>query len=259
MIKETKSLVRLLRAKLHKALTHQWFLNQYVKKHHLESLIICNKTLEYDKSKRIISFKDYIDTYPLRDHPRRRRKYKSHKQRYNIENASFILLKDISKTGGGWLGTIVMCSSCIKSLHSVWSLPRINFSNLQSTIDSIQRKSLLSCTCGRENRKLLTACKPIYTTTTQNNQKSSFGLVSNSFLIPDLLYDINKLVYAKAKKFDQLVLRDVTQGQVLGLDLSSTLFGSLLELMVFWLRTGRTSAQKIFQHYLPNFNKEIVR
>ena len=66
MIKETRSLIRLLRARLHKGVTHQWFLNQYVKKHKLESLIICNNVIDYNTSKRIITFKNSSSRRTLR-------------------------------------------------------------------------------------------------------------------------------------------------------------------------------------------------
>lgn len=178
MIKETRSLIRLLRARLHKGVTHQWFLNQYVKKHKLQSIIICNNLIEYDRSKRLISFKNDVQ------HLQRMVK-KPPRIQYNVENATFVLLKDISQVGGGWLGTIVLCSSCINALHTAWVAPIISFPHLRRILTI--RTLSPPCVCGYEKRKLLTACKPIDVP----HGQEPLGLVSNSFLIPKVLYDIN--------------------------------------------------------------------
>lgn len=246
MIKETRSLMRLLRARLHKGATHQWFLNQYVKKHKLESSIICNKALEYDQSKRLISFNKH---HPVP------KKLKIFKQQYSVETATFIVLKDITQVGGGWLGTIVMCSSCIMALYSVWSIPKINLTSLESLLTTMLLGKLdTTCACGQEQRKILTACKPIYITVTHENTKKIFGLISNSFLIPKLLYDIQNLVYTPANKFRQLTGIDSANPNQL-VQNSSPLFESLLQLMFFWLKTGPRSSRKLFQYHIIDYLK----
>ena len=264
MIKETRSLIRLLRASLHKGVTHQWFLNQYVKKHKMESLVIFNKTIEYDHSKRIISFKQNSRS-PAK---------KPISQQYNLETATFVLLKDISQVGGGWLGTIVICSSCVNALHSSWVTPDINFASLQTLLNTILDDKLSSsCFCGQGQRKLLTACKPLFVTHTHKNTEYIFGLVSNSFLVPKILYQINKLVYTSAEEFKLLVRDAQTLAGLPGTpdvppilvprrntkvsNHTSPLFVTLLQLMFFWLKTGPRSTQKLFQYYILDDLKRI--
>lgn len=275
MIKETRSLIRLLNAKLQKGLTHQWFLNQYVKKHKLESLIVCNNVIEYDTSKRIISFKNSS----------RRRTLKSSTQKYNVENATFVLLKDIHQVGGGWLGTIVICSSCVNTLYAAWVMPRISLLHIHQILDTIiTNKIRPHCACAHEKRKILTACKPILYI--HKNTENVFGLINNSFLIPSLLYDINNLVYMPQDKFihvmeniakpsANLIARTHRDDPVPGLAAlagqgmprnadrnnelhnSQPLFVSLLQLMFFWLKNGPVSTNKLFRHYVLEDLKKI--
>lgn len=264
MIKETRSLIRLLRASLHKGVTHQWFLNQYVKKHKMESLVVLNKTIEYDQNKRIISFKQNS----------RHLAKKLITHQYNIETATFILLKDIRQVGGGWLGTIVICSSCVNALHTSWVTPDINFANLQTLLKTTLDDKLNSlCFCGQGIRKLLTACKPIFITYTHKNTEYIFGLVSNSFLVPKLLYQINKLVYTSADEFKLLVGNTQIQAEPPpvtwdappalatrrdNVSLSSSpLFVTLLQLMFFWLKTGPRATHRLFQYYILDDLKRI--
>lgn len=242
MIKETRSLVRLLRARLHKGVAHQWFLNQYVKKHKLESSIICNKLIEYDSSKRIISFKSYSPHITK----------KSLRPQYNVETATLVLLKDISQVGGGWLGEIVMCSSCIRTLQETWKASRISFSRIQQILDTTHKTSP-HCICGHEKRKILTACKPIYITHTHGKTEDVFGLISNSFVVPEILYDINHLIYTPADKFRQLMETEIKHKDS---GLLKPLFISLLQLIFFWLKNGPATTHKLFNYYVDDL-KEI--
>ena len=270
MIKETRALVRLLRAKLHKGLAHQWFLNQYVLRHHLEKSVIFTKELLYNRNQRTIAFKNgELADMALVSTKIKKRRNKKLIPRYSAENASLVLLKNIRTIGGGWLGTIVVCSTCFKPFRSAWSPPgEMNIDQLHKAIVKflINPRPNYETACKCSKKKLLTACKPIFFKHPKTGKiNPTIGVIDNSFLLPKKLYHIETLARISGDKFQQVALANSPFGggavptpQPNLNNLSKTLFGTLIQLMCFWLKNGNSEAQKLIERYVSPSMSNII-
>lgn len=270
MTKEFRSFVKILRSRLHKALGHQWFLNQYAHRHRLNQFVIGTNRLLYDKDQRLISFKGWIVPSPPGKkltpmelltasmvQPRTRRQKPLTKSLY-AETAPLVLVRNINQRGGGWYADICSCSLCSPAFQSFWSSQFLL--NKVKIEQVLKQKAIRPCQCGY-NKKLLTACKPVMIT-------KEFGIVSQAFLQPQLLAKVSYLLTVPSDKFRQVALagtgyrfesaklNNVTRSTIYEQLDTGAFFGGLLQFMFFWMKNGDSIASKLFHYYVLPASKK---